>query len=132
MPRNPPTNDHGRDTTFLVDQNIIDVANLVIGRIIDILLVKIRHRGAGWQPSEDLSGPSGRRRRLLGEGRRTDRHCEQGVAEMIVFMFGDPSLLEGIADGILSASHRVLYLACRLLCGAFGLSLGITSHLANG
>jgi hypothetical protein len=34
---------HFRDTTFLVDQNVIDVANLVIGRIIDILLVKIRH-----------------------------------------------------------------------------------------
>jgi hypothetical protein len=42
-----------------------------------------------------------------------------------------PSLLEGIADGILSTSHRVLYLARRLLCGTFGLRLGITSHLAN-
>jgi hypothetical protein len=42
-----------------------------------------------------------------------------------------PSLLQGVADGILGAPNRVLYLAGGLLRGAFGLRLCIASHFAN-
>jgi hypothetical protein len=66
--------DHGCDTTFLVDQNVIDIADLVVGRIINTLLVEIGHSGAGGLSDEDLRGPSGRWCRLLGEGRRSDGH----------------------------------------------------------
>jgi hypothetical protein len=66
---------------FLVDQNVINVADLVVRRIVNILLVEIGYRGARRQPGEDLRGPSGRRSRLLGEGRRTKRLTENELSD---------------------------------------------------
>jgi hypothetical protein len=42
-----------------------------------------------------------------------------------------PSLLQGVADGILGTSDGVLYLARCLFRGAFGLCLRVASHLAD-
>jgi uncharacterized protein YjbJ (UPF0337 family) len=71
-------NDQGADITGLVDKNVIDVADLIVGGIIDILLVKVGHGGPGGQSGEDLGGPRGHRRRLLRQGRYTDPHSEYG------------------------------------------------------
>jgi hypothetical protein len=48
------SNDHSRNATLLVDQNVIDAADLVIRRVVNILLVEIGHSGAGRLAEEDL------------------------------------------------------------------------------
>lgn len=45
--RSADADDQSRDTIFLVDQNVIDIADLVVGGVINALLVEIGHRRAG-------------------------------------------------------------------------------------
>ena len=56
-------NDQGADVTGLVDKNVIDVADLIVGGIIHILLIEAGHGGPGGQCCEDLGC------RLLRQGR---------------------------------------------------------------
>src|SRR6266850_7419992 len=65
-------NDQRRDTTFLVDQDVIDLADLIVRRIVNVLLIEVGHGGPGRQPGKDLSGPRSHWRGLLRNGRRTD------------------------------------------------------------
>ena len=64
------SNDHSRNATLLVDQNVIDAADLVIRRVVNILLVEIGHSGAGRLAEEDLRWIGGSGRRPLGKGCR--------------------------------------------------------------
>jgi hypothetical protein len=41
FPKPPDANNQGRDTAFLVDQHVIDVADLVVRRVVNILLVEV-------------------------------------------------------------------------------------------
>jgi hypothetical protein len=75
-------NDQGADITGLVDKNVIDVADLIVGGIIDILLVKVGHGGPGGQSGEDLTPIAS---------------TVAAVAEMIFLMFC--SLLRGWSGG---------------------------------
>ena len=52
------SNDHSRNATLLVDQNVIDAADLVIRRVVNILLVEIGHSGAGRLAGEISVGPA--------------------------------------------------------------------------
>src|SRR6266481_6213556 len=65
-------NDQRRDTTFLVDQDVIDLADLIVRRIVNVLLIEVGHGGPGRQPAKDLSGPRSHWRGLLRNGRSTD------------------------------------------------------------
>src|SRR6267378_1531032 len=69
-------NDQGRNTTFLVDQDVIDLADLIVRRIVNVLLVEVGHGGPGRQPGKDLSRPRSHCRGLLRDGRSTDADCK--------------------------------------------------------
>jgi sporulation protein YlmC with PRC-barrel domain len=87
----------GTTVTNFYKQNVYDPSDNKIGDVDDMLIDKEghvtamiigvggflgmgekEHRGAGWQPGENLHGPSGRRSRLLGKGRRTDGRLRVG------------------------------------------------------
>src|SRR5689334_5184712 len=59
------SNDHSRDATVLVNEHVIDIADLVVGRIINILLVEVGYRGAGGLADEGLRRTGGGWGRLL-------------------------------------------------------------------
>src|SRR5262245_15306673 len=68
--------DQGCDTTFLVDQNVIDLADLVVRWIINVLLVEVGHGRPNGHPGEDLSGARCHWRRLLRNGRSANANCK--------------------------------------------------------
>src|ERR1700680_198786 len=57
--------------------------------------------------------------------------CEYGGGDDCLHVLPIPSLLHGVADGVLGASNRVLYLARRFLRGTFGLRLCIAGRFAD-
>jgi hypothetical protein len=57
---------------------VIDIADLIVRRIVNILLVEVGDGGSSGLPNKDLRRTGGRWRRLLGEGCRAGAYCEYG------------------------------------------------------
>src|ERR1700693_3881451 len=94
--------------TFLVDKNVINVADLTVGWIIDILLIEVRHGCASGQCSEDFGRPRGHRCRLLRPGRYTNPHCEYGCRDDLSHDLFSPQGLDVRRGVIARLSHALL------------------------
>jgi hypothetical protein len=78
------SNDHSRNATLLVDQRVMDAANLVMRRVVDIILIEIGHSAAGRLAEEDLRwiGGSGAGRWAKGAVLMEMRLCTDGTSDI--------------------------------------------------
>jgi hypothetical protein len=87
MPRKPANRDnHGRDVTLLVDQNVVDIADSCCPMGRTHSPCRVGHGGPFRHLGVDAGRPRARGCRLLGEGRDTDNSQRSSGDEL--FMTG--------------------------------------------